>query len=141
MGNLIRWAFVAGMPADRIRESLAEDGHEWTLDAVESEITAETRRELEARREKALAYVSKHNPARWLLLDDQRRERYQRAAEAEAAAVDPELLGIFLKDIIARQRDFLTSDDFLHWLQWMRELVEYRYPQIQPALDLALAEG
>ena len=140
-GSLIRWAFVAGMSADWIRESLAEDGIELTLDAVESEITPETRCELEARREKALAYVSKHNPARWLQIDDQRRERYQRAAEVEAAAVDPALLGIFLKDIIARQRDFLTSDDFLHWLRWMRELVGYRYPQLQPALDMALDEA
>ena len=134
IGNMIRWSYVVGQDVAGIA-----DGFDMTIADVEAEITPDTRRELERRKEKALETVARRNPGRWLQLDEQRRKVEREEREAAADRIDPDRLAAFLGEIIAYQSRRLISDDFLIWLDWLRELVEYRYPVLLPVLAQARA--
>ena len=132
VGNWLRFDFVVGQSI----EDLAEEFGMSVAD-VEVEITPGTRLELECRTQGALEAVARRNPAQWLRITEQRRNAEREAEEAAADTIDPDQMGAYLGDMISHQSRLLTADDFLVWLKWLRELVEFRYPQLLPALAVA----
>ena len=136
VGNWLRFGFVVGQHDEGLAEAFG-----MSVPDVEAEITPGTRLELECRTQGALEAVGRRNPAQWLRITEQRRNAEREAEEAAAKAIGTELLAAFLGEIIAYQARLWPADDFLEWLTWLRELVQYRYPRLLPVLAVAVADA
>ena len=136
VGNWLRLGFFVGQSIEDLAEEFG-----MSVPDVEAEITPGTRLELECRTQAALEAVGRRNPAQWLRITEQRRNAEREAEEAAAKAIGPELLAAFLGEIIAYQARLWPADDFLEWLTWLRELVQYRYPRLLPVLAVVDADA
>ena len=127
----IRYGYIAGLTEQDI--SVATGMNAGFIAAV---IGDDVRAEAKRRYEWAVGRVQEMFPVKWLKHQEEARQR--ELLEAAQTSIDPELTAAFFTQIIGHQRSLLIVSEFPDFLEWLRELTVFRYPELAEVLEAAI---
>ena len=127
----IRYAFIAGLTEQYIADETGLD-----VEFIRAMIGGDARAEAERRYEWSLERVQEMFPVKWLMHKNEERQRG--LVEAARTSIGPEKMAEFLAAIIGHQRTLLIAAEFPDFIQWLRELTVFRYPELAEVLEAAI---
>ena len=127
----IRYAFIAGLTEQDISVATALD-----VKFIEAVIGDAVRGEAQRRYEWSLERVQEMFPVKWLKHQEEARQR--ELLEAAGTSIGPEKMAEFLAAIIGHQRTLFIAAEFPDFIQWLRELTVFRYPELAEVLEAAI---
>ena len=126
----LRYGFIAGLTEQNLADETGLD-----VRFIKAVIGDDVRAEAERRYTWAVSRVQEMAPARWLAYDERRQREL---AETARTTFAPELIATLIAEIIRNERELLTVGDFSDWIQWLRELTEYRFSEMLTAQEAAI---
>ena len=123
-------AFVAGISVAGVATALALDNYELDPDAADfgiGEATVSSRRlERLVARAEALEQMRLHRPAQWAKLVSE--EEWKERQEALDSRLPRDTWMGFFQEMLAHQSNILSEDEMGHWIIWVKDLAQHRFP-------------